>query len=219
MSKLILRSSILALLLVVSLSSCKKESNAVNTGAPEAHTQTNHPARTAAEGIPLKARKMEGSGKDQMRQQEIVNDKASRQNHLNTGGLQWTTFERLAKQTENIGNKKYLVDVYTEWCGWCKVMDKKTFTDPQIQKYLRENFHIVKFDAEQKEKLSFKGKEYEWISTGRKGINKLSLELLGNKMSYPTLVYLDENMNKITASPGYKTPEQLIKELKAIKAM
>lgn len=135
--------------------------------------------------------------------------------HLNTGGLMWTTFDKLANE-DNSSKKKYLVDVYTEWCGWCKVMDKKTFTDPAIQNYLKKNFHIVKFDAERKDPVPFKGKQYEWVAGGRRGINKLAVELLGNRLSYPTLVYLDENMNKITSSPGYKTPEQLIQELKAI---
>lgn len=140
-------------------------------------------------------------------------------NHLDTGGLKWTTFEDLAKAGKNKENKKYLVDVYTEWCGWCKVMDKKTFTDPKVQEYLRKNFHIVKFDAEQKQPVPFKNKDYEWRPGGRRGVNNLAVNLLGNRMSYPTIVYLDEDMNKITASPGYKKPDQLMKELEAIAKM
>jgi len=136
-------------------------------------------------------------------------------NHLNTGGMSWLTFEQAAKM-KNKGSKKYLVDVYTDWCGWCKVMDKKTFTDPEIQAYLKENFHIIKFNAEQKGAIDFKGKKYEWVPVGRKGVNQLAMELLGSRLSYPTLVYLDENMNKIKSSPGFKKPEQLITELKVI---
>ena len=134
------------------------------------------------------------------------------------GSITWISMEQ-AGQLQNKNQKYYFVDVYTEWCGWCKVMDKKTFTDPKIQDYLRENFTIVKFDAEQKEKVSFKGQDYEWMNGGRKGINKLALELLGTSLSYPTLVYLDEDMNKIVASKGYKKPEQLIIELKRIAEM
>lgn len=192
-----------------------KDQNAQVQNKPQA----NHPARTVAEGMPFKVEAMGAPVKEQIRQQEVARDRELRQQHLNTGGLEWTTFDKIAREKNKKTDKKYLVDVYTEWCGWCKVMDKKTFTDPQIQEYLRENFHIVKFDAEQREPVSFKGKDYEWVSGGRRGINKLALELLGNRMSYPTLVYLDENMNKITASPGYKTPEQLIAELKAISDM
>lgn len=133
--------------------------------------------------------------------------------HLNTGGLQWTTFDALPDNKEK---KKYIVDVYTEWCGWCKVMDKKTFTDAGVQEYLNENFHMIKFDAEQKDAITFKGRIYDWKAGGRNGYNTLAKELLGNRMSYPTMVYLDENMNKIKAIPGYKKPDQLMAELKAI---
>jgi len=134
-------------------------------------------------------------------------------NHLNTGGLIWTTFDALP---DNKSKKKYLVDIYTDWCGWCKVMDKKTFTDPEIQAYLKENFHLIKFNAEQKESVSYKDKIYEWQAGNRNGYNTLAKELLGRRMSYPTMVYLDENLNKIIAIPGYKKPHELIAELKAI---
>jgi len=215
----------IALFTMVIFAACKQDSQ-VNSGEKEGSEATttvreepNHPARSANDGMPIKLEAMGGPSKDQIKQQEIAADRQLRAQHLNTGGLEWTTFEKIARENKGADGKKYLVDVYTEWCGWCKVMDKKTFTDPAIQAYLRENFHIVKFDAEQRENVSFKGKEYEWVSGGRRGINKLAIELLGNRMSYPTLVYLDENMNKITASPGYKTPEQLIEELKAINNM
>jgi len=201
---------------VLALSSCKND-KAENT-TPEVN-KISHPAQTNSGQTEKKNFKIDargGSIGDQIQQQTVADDRQRRANHLNTGGMQWTTFDKIAKSGKNKGNKKYLVDVYTEWCGWCKVMDKKTFTDPTIQKYLNDNFHIVKFDAEQKETVKFKDKEYEYVNSGKRGINKLAVELLGNRMSYPTLVYLDENLNKITASPGYKKPDQLIKELKAI---
>ncbi len=141
------------------------------------------------------------------------NSTSASDDHLNTGGLQWTTFDALP---DNKSNKKYLVDIYTDWCGWCKVMDKKTFTDPTVQEYLKENYHLIKFDAEQKESITYKGKVYEWQASSRNGYNTLAKELLGGRMSYPTMVYLDENLNKIRAIPGYKKPDQLLAELKAI---
>lgn len=135
--------------------------------------------------------------------------------HLNAGGMLWMSMDEAIK-FENSGNKKYIIDIYTEWCGWCKQMDKKTFSDPEVQKYLQENFNLVKFNAEQKESIEFKGQKYDWKDGGRRGINMLAVDLLGNRMSYPTIVYLDENMQKIKSSPGYKNPSQLIQELKVI---
>ena len=154
---------------------------------------------------------------DSKRQEAIPTNKKtdgpSSNTHLNTGGLEWTTFDNLP---DNKDNKKYLVDVYTDWCGWCKVMDKKTFTDTKVQEYLNENFHMIKFNAEQKDPITFKKRIYEWKPGGRYGYNALAEEFMGGRMSYPTMVYLDENMNTIRSIPGYKKPDQLLAELKAI---
>lgn len=134
------------------------------------------------------------------------------------GGMEWLSFDQV-DQLGNKENKKYLVDVYTSWCGWCKVMDKQTFTNDEVKSYVGDKFHPVKFDAEQKDPIKFKGQDYEWMPGGRKGINKLAVELLGGRMSYPSLVYLDEQMNKIRVSPGFKKPEQLLAELKSLETM
>lgn len=202
-----------AMIFTIPFISCKSEPE--KTVESEVTTQRPHPAKSQKKNTksPVITSPNPVAQTDA---QQLREARAKREKHLDTGGLKWTTFDKIAESNTNEGNKKYLVDVYTEWCGWCKVMDKNTFTDPEIQDYLRKNFHVVKFDAEQKDAVKFKEKEYQWVSGGRKGINQLAVELLGNRMSYPTLVYLDEDLNKITASPGYKKPDQLIKELKAI---
>lgn len=217
-----IRTSFKSVFLVVCIGifmiSCKNdEPNNSNKSSGES-LKVSHPAQSKPkqENKHIKIDARGGSVGDQIKQQTVQDDRQRRLKHLNAGGMKWTTFDKIAKSGKNESNKKYLVDVYTEWCGWCKVMDKKTFTDPGVQKYLEENFHIVKFDAEQRESVTFKDKKYNYVSGGRKGVNQLAIELLGNRMSYPTLVYLDENLNKITASPGYKKPDQLMKELKAI---
>ena len=117
---------------------------------------------------------------------------------------------------KNLKDKKVLVDLYTSWCGWCKVMDKKTFTDQAVIDYLNENFVLVKFNAEQRESVTFKGETYEWMSAGRRGVNKLAYKLMNGRLGYPTLVYLDSDLNKIKSSPGYKKPDQLLAELKVL---
>lgn len=134
---------------------------------------------------------------------------------LEAGDLSWLHIQD-AGELANKEGKKYFIDVYTDWCGWCKVMDRQTFSDPEIQKYLNDNFHVIKFNAEQKEAIRFEGESYEWISSGRKGVNKLAIKFLGNRLSYPSLVYLDENKNLIQVSRGFKKPEQFLSELKMI---
>ena len=135
--------------------------------------------------------------------------------HLDAGGLKWMTMEEASK-LKNQEGKKFLVDVYTDWCGWCKIMDKKTFSDPALKRYLEENYHLVKFNSEQHDPINFKGKTYEWAPLGKNGINKLAFEIIGTALTYPTLVYLDENLDKIKYSSGYKKPDELMAELKLI---
>ncbi len=134
---------------------------------------------------------------------------------LDAGGLSWITMEQASK-LQNREGKKFLVDVYTDWCGWCKIMDRKTFSDPAVKTYLEENFHLVKFNSEQHDPINYKGKTYEWAPMGKNGINKLAFEIIGTSLSYPTLVYLDENLKKIKHIPGYKKPDELLADLKTI---
>uniref|UniRef100_A0A3Q2YUK7 Spermatogenesis-associated protein 20-like TRX domain-containing protein n=1 Tax=Hippocampus comes TaxID=109280 RepID=A0A3Q2YUK7_HIPCM len=56
--------------------------------------------------------------------------------------------------TKNEGNtKKVFIDIYTDWCGWCKKMDKDTFQNPEVAAYMNENFLMVKMDAEGKDPI------------------------------------------------------------------
>ena len=125
---------------------------------------------------------------------------------------QWTTLENAIVLSKK-DNKKILINVYTDWCKWCKVMDDKTFNNDEIKSYLESNYHLVKFNAEQKEEIKFKGKSHTFDTSGRRGIHTLASELLDGQLSYPSLVVLDANLNKLQTIRGYKTPEQLLELL------
>ena len=122
--------------------------------------------------------------------------------------VKWYTMEEVQKiNAEN--PRKIFIDVYTDWCGWCKKMDATTFSDPRIIKILNEDFYAVKLDGEGTEAIIFKDKEYKFIPQGRKGYHELAAALMNNKLSYPTTVYLDENLNMIQPIPGYLKMEDL----------
>lgn len=108
--------------------------------------------------------------------------------------------------------KLIFVDLYTQWCGWCKRMDNTTFTDPTIVRYLNDNFHSVRLDAETKETLVIDQVVYPWKPSGRRGINTLGEKLgtIQGRISYPTLVFLHPNFRKIQAIPGYRNADDLL---------
>ncbi len=119
--------------------------------------------------------------------------------------IQWMTFEEAVAMTKNEGNtKKVFIDVYTDWCGWCKKMDKDTFQNPEVAQYMQENFYMVKFNAEGKEPIEFDGRTFEYVPSGRRGYHQLAAALLQNRLSYPTVVFLDENMKMLSPVPGYQ---------------
>lgn len=129
-----------------------------------------------------------------------------------TSQINWLEWEEAIDLHEK-APKKIFVDVYTEWCGYCKKMDKTTFADPKIVNYINTHFYAIKLDAEMKEMIQFRGFEFEWRAQGRKGIHMLAYTLCEGKLSFPTYVTLTENYDRIAISPGYKTSPMLYKEL------
>ena len=127
--------------------------------------------------------------------------------------VKWYTWEE-AMEANKKEKKKIFIDLYTDWCGWCKRMDKATFEDDKVSKYLNEHFYPIKFDAEQKEEIVWNGHTFKFVKAGRRGVHTLAYSLADGKMSYPTVIFLTENMERIAVSPGYKDAKQFMKELK-----
>ena len=138
---------------------------------------------------------------------------AQAEKHLTGSVINWMTFEEAVEKSKT-ERRKIFIDVFTEWCGWCKVMDKNTFPDAEIAKLLNEKFYAVKLDAEQANDVVFRGTTFKYVSTGNRGYHQLAAALLNNQMSYPNFVFLDEEFRIIpiyqgmTSLPGYKKPEE-----------
>jgi len=121
--------------------------------------------------------------------------------------INWMTWEEAVKAQEE-KPKKLLINVYTGWCRWCKRMDETTFQQPQIAEYLNEYFYPVKFDAEQKDNLEYKGDVFKYVKSGNKGYHELAAQLLRGRLSFPSIVFMDEDLEVIQALPGFKSPEE-----------
>lgn len=122
--------------------------------------------------------------------------------------LSWNEAAALAETDKN--PKKIFVDVYTDWCGWCKKMDKDTFQNSEVAAYMSENYYMVKLDGEGSEPIDYKGKTYKFIASGRKGYHEFAAALMQGKLSYPTTIFLDEEMNMLSPVPGYQKPKPFL---------
>ncbi|MBW3468292.1 thioredoxin family protein [Arthrospiribacter ruber] len=120
--------------------------------------------------------------------------------------INWLTFDQAANMTQD-NPKMILVDVYTDWCGWCKKMDKETFTDPKVVAYINENFYPVKMNAENTKKtFEFRGKEY----------TEATMAKAMRVSSYPNFVIMDAAMENITQMPGYRQPDPFLEGLSSL---
>jgi thioredoxin-related protein len=124
--------------------------------------------------------------------------------------VKWYTIqeaEKLFKQSP----RPFFIDAYTDWCGWCKKMDKDTFTNSVISGILNTRYYPVKFDAEGKDSVVFLGTKF--INDGKYGkAHQLAVALLKGQLAYPTVVFLiPQSDGKLILEPvpGYKEPKEM----------
>ena len=124
----------------------------------------------------------------------------SAQSETKINWLSWEEAMELSKQEK----KKIFIEVYIDRCGWCKKMDATTFSEEHIVEYINANYYPIRFNAENKEPIELHGKSYKYIKSGKRGYHELANEIMMGKMSYPTVVFLNEDFYLIQAIPGYR---------------
>jgi uncharacterized protein YyaL (SSP411 family) len=127
-------------------------------------------------------------------------------------GLTWYSFEEGYAKSIKEG-KILLVDAYTDWCGWCKVMDRKTYADPGVIAKLNESFVCVKLNPEQNMTYQFKDKAWQGSHL---------LQFLGNGQvsGFPTTIFWVNpgNGDNRMVQPGFYPPEDFSQLLDMVKA-
>jgi|TARA_B100001059_G_C17838725_1_gene590268 thioredoxin-related protein len=115
--------------------------------------------------------------------------------------IKWVDFNTGLAQAQQTG-KLAVIDCYTDWCGWCKVMDKKTFSDPKIIERINEKYIAIKFNPEKPGKYFAGSKD---SLSGR----QLLMALSNNKPSgYPTFFFFVPQDAKLFQLPGYQDVNQ-----------
>lgn len=126
--------------------------------------------------------------------------------------INWMTMnEAIAAQGKS--PKKIMMDAYTTWCGPCKMLDRNTFHNPDVVKYVNENYYAVKFNAEGNEDINYKNQDFANPNyNASKSNSRNSQHQFAQALqitAYPTIVFFDENGDILAPLPGYKTPSQL----------
>ncbi|PZR03182.1 MAG: thioredoxin [Flavobacterium psychrophilum] len=131
--------------------------------------------------------------------------------------IKWMSMdEALAAQKKNA--KPIFMDVYTDWCGPCKMLDKNTFHDPEVVKYISDNYYPVKFNAESNTEVTYQGRKYTnpQYNPDRKGRNAMhEFAAMLNLEGYPSMIVFDKKGVVNNTIVGLQTPKQLLEALKA----
>ncbi len=130
--------------------------------------------------------------------------------------INWMTFEEAVAASKK-NPKKILIDVYTVWCGPCKRMNEITFKNPAVVEYVNKNYYAVKFNAEGNDTIRFM--EYQFTNPnydenkkmGRNGTHELTTAIaaINGRISYPTVVYMDESFKILSPVPGFIQPKEM----------
>ena len=120
--------------------------------------------------------------------------------------LDWMDMNELSAQLNN-QSKPVLIDLYTNWCYWCKVMDKKTYNNSKVVAYISEHFYPVKLNAESKKIIYWKEKSYNYNNSYK--INDFALYATSGEIGFPATIIIPDAHSEPISIPGFLEPKEI----------
>lgn len=120
--------------------------------------------------------------------------------------VNWISFAELEKAYAQ-QPKPIIVDLYTSWCGWCKEMDRTTYSNAKVAAYINQNYYAVKYNAESTDSVIFNKMKYGFNKAAK--TNDLALFLSFGDRSYPNTVFLENINAKPAPLAGYMKPKEM----------
>jgi thioredoxin-related protein len=124
--------------------------------------------------------------------------------------VDWMTVEQAADKLQQ-EKRPVLIDLYTSWCGWCREMDRKTYSSKKVAAYLGEKFYTVKVDAETRAVINWQGRSYAYSPQYR--ASEFALYLTHGRLEFPTTIIIMPG-EAPQAIPGFMEPGELEPVLK-----
>jgi thioredoxin-related protein len=122
--------------------------------------------------------------------------------------VKWLSLKE-AQALNKTNPKPFLIDVYTDWCGWCKHMMKTTYSNPNIANYINQWYYPVQLDAETHDTIYYRDTMYVNTGTLPRAQHQLAIKLLGPKQSYPTTIFQFDDFKKTSIIPGFLDAQKI----------
>ncbi len=119
-----------------------------------------------------------------------------------------------------IEKRPIIIFLHTDWCRYCKMMEKTTLNTAEVKHILENDFYFIKFNPEVKQDITFNGNTFKYIPSGQNtGMNELASQIgvVEGKISYPTICVLNSKYEIVFQMNSYQSYEEFLVILKKIR--